>query len=197
MICISKKQKYELNKIKSLILFRSLFREGLLASQATVTVAPVFSSNGQVSDLSGPAAGDTYVVNPRTPAAAPSNAVRRNYRGGRVGRFQARQGREDEELLNFSDFDGMSSNHHYNLNNLNNMNNMNNQYYQSFQNHRVKRHEEEMKKTNLGEVNTNSSLQVREFRKNKVTNPPPLLMKTENAISFKPHHNGVNLFLNQ
>ena len=139
-----------------------------MASQATVTVAPVFSSNGQVSDLSGPAAGDTYVVNPRTPsAAAPSNAVRRNYRGGRVGRFQARQGREDaEELLNFSDFDGMSSNHHYNLNNLNmnNMNNLNNQYYQSFQNHRVKRHEEEMKKTNLGEVNTNSSLQVREFR---------------------------------
>ena len=80
---------------------------------------------------------------------------------------------------------------------MNNMNNLNNQYYQSFQNHRVKRHEEEMKKTNLGEVNTNSSLQVREFRKNKVTNPPPLLMKTENAISFKPHHNGVNLFLNQ
>ena len=164
---IIKGQKYELNKIISLILFRSLFREGLLASQATVTVAPVFSSNGQVSDLSGPAAGDTYVVNPRTPAAAPSNAVRRNYRGGRVGRFQARQGREDEELLNFSDFDGMSSNHHYNLNNLNNMNNMNNQYYQSFQNHRVKRHEEEMKKTNLGEVNTNSSLQVREFRETK------------------------------
>jgi len=144
-------------------------REGLLASQATVTVAPVFSSNGQVSDLSGPAPGDTYVVNPRTPSAgAPSNAVRRNYRGGRVGRFQARQGREDEELLNFSDFDGipsnqfdgMSSNHHYNLNNMNNLNNLNNQYYQSFQNHRVKRHEEEMKKTNLGEVNTNSSLQV-------------------------------------
>merc|ERR1712223_1165003 len=50
----------------------------------------------------------------------------------------------------------MSSNHHFNLNNLD----MNNQYYQSFQNHRVKRHEEEMKKTNLGEVNTNSSLQV-------------------------------------
>ena len=187
MICISKKQKYELNKIKSLILFRSLFREGLLASQATVTVAPVFSSNGQVSDLSGPAAGDTYVVNPRTPAAAPSNAVRRNYRGGRVGRFQARQGREDEELLNFSDFDGMSSNHHYNLNNLNNMNNMNNlnnQYYQSFQNHRVKRHEEEIKKTNLGEVNTNSSLQVRDFRDTYIISsyqPNPLLKKPEIA----------------
>jgi len=100
------------------------------------------------------------VVNPRTPSVLP--ATRRNYRkalpppppnsGGGAGRFQARRGREDEELFDFSDFEGLSSNHHYNLNN--------NQYYQSFQNHRVKRHEEEMKKSNLGEVNTNSSLQV-------------------------------------
>lgn len=136
-------------------------REGLLASQATVTVAPLFSSSGQVSDLTGPAP-DSYVVNPRTPSVLP--ATRRNYRkslpppppnsGGGAGRFQARRGREDEELFDFSDFEGLSSNHHYNLNN--------NQYYQSFQNHRVKRHEEEMKKTNLGEVNTNSSLQVRD-----------------------------------
>ena len=134
-------------------------REGLLASQATVTVAPLFSSSGQVSDLTGPAP-DSYVVNPRTPSVLP--ATRRNYRkalppnaaGGGAGRFQARRGREDEELFDFSDFEGLSSNHHYNLNN---------QYYQSFQNHRVKRHEEEMKKTNLGEVNTNSSLQVRDM----------------------------------
>ena len=36
----------------------------------------------------------------------------------------------------------------------------NNPYYQSYQNHRVKRHEEDMKKSNLGEVKTNSTFLV-------------------------------------
>ena len=40
----------------------STIKDYLLASQATVTVAPVFSSNGQVSDFSAPAP-ESYVVN--------------------------------------------------------------------------------------------------------------------------------------
>ena len=140
------------------------YQEDLLASQSTVTVAPVFSSSGQVSDLSAtapepyvvrggvaaPSGPGSYPVNPRTPS-------RQNHRGGRGGRFQARLGHlEDPEFLNFNDYEEIPSNLHFDLNNLN----MNDQFYQSFQNHRVKRHEEEMKKSNLGEVVTKSTFKV-------------------------------------
>lgn len=107
---------------------------GSIPSQATVTVTPVFNGNqGLVDD------GDTYVVNPRTP-----DASRRNFR--HAGLFRARSGRENEELFHYSD--ELTPKHNYN------------QYYQSFHNHRVKRHEVEMKKSNVGEVKTNSSVQV-------------------------------------
>lgn len=80
---------------------------------------------------------DSYVVNPRNPQ-------RRTYR--KSPNFQQagrRQSRDQDELFNFSD--------------------QFNQYYQSFQNHRVKRHEQEMKKSNVGEVKTNSTFQVRKL----------------------------------
>ena len=126
------------------------------SSQATVTVAPVFSNAGSVSDIGPSGAPDSYVVNPRTPSVLP--ASRRSYRKLPLnGRFNARRGREEDtaealaQLFSFSDANGISSKHHFNLNN---------QYYQGFHNHRVKRHEKEMKKSNLGEVNTNGTLKV-------------------------------------
>ncbi len=129
---------------------------GQIASQATITVAPVFGSSGSVSDLGS--APDSYVVNPRNPSVLP--ATRRNFNRGKIGpgRFSARRGRDelaDYEIFDYSDMDSGAS---HQLNLL--KNGMNNQYYQSYVNHRVKRHEEEMKKTNLGEVKTNSSVQV-------------------------------------
>ena len=125
--------------------------------QASVTAAPAFG--GDLSG-SGPGGGvqapNEYVVNPRTPSVLP--ATRRNFRSFGGSRFSARSGREHDvsgganpEMFSFSDANGMSFQHHYN---------MNNQYYQSYQNHRVKRHEEAMKKSSLGEVKTNSTFQV-------------------------------------
>ena len=127
--------------------------EGTAASlptgvQASVTVAPAFSSAG-LGELSAPGgAQDTFVVNPRTPSVLP--ATRRQYRKI-PARFNARDGREQRELFDFSDTNGYSIPHQYN---------MKNPYYQGYQNHRVKRHEKAMKKANLGEVNTNSTFQV-------------------------------------
>ena len=122
--------------------------------QASVTVAPAFggasvgpSGSGQLTAPGAPS--DTYVVNPRTPSVLP--ATRRQFRKI-PARFNARDGREQRELFDYSDTNGYSIPHQYN---------MKNPYYQGYHNHRVKRHEKEMKKSNLGEVNTNSTFQVR------------------------------------
>ena len=128
--------------------------------QASVTVAPAFSSNsvgpsglGQLSAPGGPGGpggpSDTFVVNPRTPSVLPATRARQ-YRKI-PARFNARDGRGNSELFDFSDTNGYSIPHQYN---------MKNPYYQGYQNHRVKRHEKAMKKANLGEVNTNSTFQV-------------------------------------
>ena len=124
--------------------------------QASVTAAPAFGGDLSGSGPSGAQAPNEYVVNPRTPSVLP--ATRRNFRSFGGSRFSARSGREHDvsgganpEMFSFSDANGMSFQHHYN---------MNNQYYQSYQNHRVKRHEEAMKKSSLGEVKTNSTFQV-------------------------------------
>lgn len=123
--------------------------------QASVTASPAFSSNsvgptglGQLSAPGGGGPSDTFAVNPRTPSVLP--ATRRQYRKI-PARFNARDGREQRELFDFSDTNGYSIPHQYN---------MKNPYYQGYQNHRVKRHEKAMKKASLGEVNTNSTFQV-------------------------------------
>merc|ERR1719510_1456809 len=137
--------------------------------QASITAQPAYGGDSLSNSI--PSAPDQYVVNPRTPSVLP--ATRRNFRsyggaGGnnnnnnrafnsRSGEYNSREGRDNEEVFSSSDAIGSSFQHQiYKMNS----NLLNNPYYQSYQNHRVKRHEEEMKKSNLGEVKTNSSLQV-------------------------------------
>jgi hypothetical protein len=124
-------------------------------------ISPTFSGQPFVQSAGAPFGADasqnTFVVNPRAPATlpavAPPQANRRRFRPG-TNRFSARQGR-DQGIAARNEFSvsdaGASSQH---------QNNMNNYYYANYQNHRVKRHEENMKKSSVGIVNTNSSLQV-------------------------------------
>ena len=119
--------------------------------QASVTTAPAF---GEAPSIPGASNANEYVVNPRTPSVLP--ATRRNFRSFGAGLFSKREGREEgsggPEMFSFSDVSGKSFQHNYNLNN---------QYYQSFHNHRVKRHEEAMKKASVGEVPMNNTFQVK------------------------------------
>ena len=125
------------------------------ASQQSINVTPAsasYSVNSNAGTVTGDGAlaPDTYVVNPRVPSVLP--ATRRHFRKPLgATRFSARRGREGE--MDYSDMaHGLSSQlHQYNLENP---------YYQQYHQHRVKRHEREMKKSSVGEVSTNSTFQV-------------------------------------